>query len=281
MSSENLKLGRRLLLQSVAVTFAGRARADASPPALLVSHGTPLFAGDFASRIASLRAWGATLPKPKGIVVMTPHVASKKPALGAIGPGFALYDLPAAMKKRIPQGTKYATPTNESLAARVRSLVPMESMDNGGFDHTTWMPLACLFPAADVPVLEIAYPYGPPAEAFALGKKLASLRAEGVMFVASGGVTHNLAAMHAAAVPAWSREFDQWLTERVTARDADALIDFRARAPAVELAHPDDGGHVRAFLFALGAAWNSGATSAKYPVTGFEGALSIRCAEIG
>jgi 4,5-DOPA dioxygenase extradiol len=55
------------------------------------------------------------------------------------------------------------------------------------------MPLRCLFPAADVPVVELGYPYVPEAEAFALGRKLAPLRAEGVLFVGSDGMTHHLA----------------------------------------------------------------------------------------
>src|SRR5207249_2149889 len=65
---EVMKLGRRLLLQSLTVTATSRARADAHVPALLVSHGAPLFAGDHATRVAALRAWGKMLPMPKAIV---------------------------------------------------------------------------------------------------------------------------------------------------------------------------------------------------------------------
>ncbi|MGZ3473429.1 MAG: DODA-type extradiol aromatic ring-opening family dioxygenase [Polyangiales bacterium] len=276
---------RRVLLQSVAMTVASRAlAAEDGAPVLLVSHGAPLFAIPDPARVSALKSWGKTLSKPKGIVVMTPHFASKKPRLGALGKGFAMYDLPPGIKKRVPPGLTYETPSNEALAARVTAIVPMDRSDVGGFDHTTWMPLSCLFPAADVPVLEIAHPYVPAAESFALGKKLAALRKEGIAVVASGGVTHNLAAMSfdetTQKVPSWSKEFDAWCAERIDARDADALVDFRNKAPAAELAHPDDGGHFRVFLFALGVAFASGASKARHPIVGFEGALSSRCVEL-
>jgi 4,5-DOPA dioxygenase extradiol len=93
--------------------------------------------------------------------------------------------------------------------------------------------------------------------------------------------------MHAArdaAVPAWAREFDAWLAETVTRSDVDALLDYRARAPAVELAHPDDGDHFDVLLVALGAALGQGSALAHVAsaVNGFEaGSMSKRCFTLG
>jgi 4,5-DOPA dioxygenase extradiol len=68
----------------------------------------------------------------------------------------------------------------------------------------------------------------------------------------------------------------------VTASDVDALIDWRAKAPAAYVAHPDDGGHYRVLLVALGYALGTGgAALATFPVTGFEEGLSKRCVEQG
>jgi 4,5-DOPA dioxygenase extradiol len=262
-----------------------RAAAPARLPVLYVSHTAPIFAINDPARIAELRTWGARLPKPRGILAMTPHYGSRRLEVGATGPGFAMYDLPEGIKRRIAPGLTYATPPSGALAARVDALLgagtPLPRGDRAGFDHTTWMPLKCLFPDADVPMLELAYPYVPEAEAFAIGRKLAPLRDEGVLFVASGGMTHNLAAMDIGAdPPAYAREFDAWASERLATEDADALIDWRGKAPAANLAHPDDGGHYRVLLVAMGVALAGGAARATFPVTGFEATMSKRSVEL-
>ncbi|MBV9945943.1 MAG: dioxygenase, partial [Myxococcales bacterium] len=179
----------------------------------------------------------------------------------------------------------YPTPPSEGLAERVEALLSgnerVTRAERRGFDHTTWMPLSCLFPAAAAPVLEIAYPYRAETDLFLLGQRLSPLRDEGVVVVASGQLTHNLAAVSFEGpipVPGWSREFDAWGAEALERLDVDALLDWRHKAPAAEIAHPDDGGHFRAFVFALGALVGRGRTRgrATFPVVGFEGALSKR-----
>jgi 4,5-DOPA dioxygenase extradiol len=259
--------------------------AQARPPVLYVSHAAPIFAINDPSRIAELRTWGARLPKPRGILAMTPHFGSRRLEVGATGPGFAMYDLPEGIKRRIPLGLTYATPPSGALGARVDALLgegtPLPRGDRGGFDHTTWMPLKCLFPDADVPMLELAYPYVSEAEAFKIGRKLAPLRDEGILFVASGGMTHNLAAMEIGAnPPAYALEFDAWASERLATEDADALIDWRTKAPAANLAHPDDGGHYRVLLVAMGVALAGGTARATFPITGFEATMSKRSVEL-
>jgi 4,5-DOPA dioxygenase extradiol len=276
-------------LSTATLLRSGKAAAEAgvAPAAIFVSHGSPLYLpipGNDARR-EELRLWGSKLPKPKGIVVMTPHFAARRLELGVTGRGFAMFNLPGPMKRQLPQHLDYATPPSQALGMRVARLLGQDlpQPQRRGFDHTTWMPLRCLWPDADVPVVELGYPYAPEAEAFALGQKLAPLRAEGVLFLASGGMTHNLATDMGpgAPIPAFSREFDGWASERLIKDDVDALVDWRKKAPAPYLAHPDDGGHYRVLLVALGFALAGKASSpVSFPISGFEGALSKRCAEL-
>jgi 4,5-DOPA dioxygenase extradiol len=227
------------------------------------------------------------MPRPRGVLVMTPHWGSRRLALGSTGRGVARYDFPRWLASKLPADLSYPSPPSTELATRVEALLhgvlPVERAERDGLDHTTWMPLLHLLPAADVPVLEIAYPYVPEAQAFALGRRLAPLRDEGVLVLASGGMTHNLASVDldapaASGPPAWSREFDAWAAERLVAGDVDALLDWRRRAPASNLAHPDDGGHFRVLLFALGVASTS-RPSATFPIADFELGLSMRCVD--
>jgi 4,5-DOPA dioxygenase extradiol len=276
---------RALLAAGAAVTIAQRATAQpARTPTLYVSHGAPLFMPKQEARRAALAAWGTQLAKPRAIVVMTPHFASRTLALGNTGPGFAWYDLPNGIKRLLPQDLEYPSPPSAAFASRVDEVLrtPLKrDNDRRGLDHTTWMPLKCLFPAADVPVLELTYPYVPEAEAFAFGQKLSALRDEGVLFVASGGMTHNLGLDFDAPLAQFAVDFDNWAAESLRAANVDALIDFRDKAPAPNLAHPDDGAHFRVLLVALGVALGKGGgLSASFPVTGFEGSLSNRCVQL-
>ena len=292
-----LVISRRGLLGNAAALLAAlaseRARADAPsgtaqlrvPAALYVSHGAPLFMPGQDARRAELARWGAQLKKPRGIVVMTPHFAARSLSLGALGEGFAWYDLPGGLKRQLPQNLDYRSPANQGLAGQVRALLgaalPVDP-ERRGFDHTTWMPLLCLRPAADVPVLELCYPYVREHELLSLGQKLAPLAAEGVLLVASGGLTHNLGVdFSATETPAFATEFDAWAAERLLDGNVDALCDWRHQAPAANLAHPDDGAHFRVVLAALGVALGAGRALVTSPVQGFEGALSKRCFELG
>jgi 4,5-DOPA dioxygenase extradiol len=262
------------------------APVDVRAPVIYLSHGAPIFAVNDPARIAELRAWGATLAKPAGILAVTPHYASRRLEVGATGRGLAMYDLPEAFARRIPRGLEYATPPSEALATRVVALLaprgPTMRGDRRGMDHTTWMPLRCLFPGADVPVLELAYPYVREDDAFAIGRQLAPLRDEGVLVFASGGMTHNLAAMDfESAPPRWASEFDAWAAEAIAGGQVDALVDWRHKAPAALLAHPDDGGHFRVLLIALGVALGGrGSPRVTFPVTGFEATMSKRSVEL-
>ena len=285
---EEVVITRRAFLSSVAgaIVASSSRRALAGPrrtPVAFVSHGGPMLAID-PVRGPQLRAWGQAMPKPSGVVALTPHWGSRRLLLGATSRGVAQYDFPRWLASRLPADLRYETPPSDALAARVAALTGAAPGERAGMDHTTWMPLRHMFPAADVPVLEVSYPYVDDASLFALGHRLAPLRDEGVMLLASGGMTHNLASVDLAAPaqapPSWSREFDAWSAERLDALDADAMIDWRRKAPGADLAHPDDGAHFRVLLVALGAALASGNAVVRFPSEGFDLGLSMRCVEM-
>lgn len=302
--SETRKLGRRRWL--AAATLAGAASLRPSwarafeamydpdegedrptlAPVIFAAHGAPDLVTS-ASRGPAYHAWGTHLPPCTGVVAMTPHFRSERPCLGAIGPGHALFRFP---RRFLPDraGLDYASPDNEALAGRVRGLLDTQlsppSETRAGMDHTTWMPLHHLIPDGRVPVLEIAMPFWSPRQLLELGQLLAPLRADGVMLMASGNLTHNLAMLGEPGEPApWAQRFDEWVKTKLTEGDIDALMDFRRAAPDAYLAHPDDGAHYGALAFALGAAVAHGQSlRASFPIEGFSpGSISNRCVEFG
>ena len=197
--------------------------------------------------------------------------------------GVARRSFPRRFRKMIGD-LAYTPPPAEALALRVRATFAktryaLSDRTHRGFNHTVWMGLIHMFPAADIPVVEVAMPFLGPSDLFALGRALAQLRDESYLVIASGSLTHNLATIGMKHTPAWARGFDQWVAETLSARDFDGLMDWRHKAPAEGIAHPDDGGHFNVIMFALGAAagQDNGLTNAITMHAGWEsGAFTTR-----
>ena len=232
-------------------------------PALFVSHGAPLFAMEAGSTGPALARWGQTLRKNfaslRGVVVMSPHwmaptprvMTSAQPATWHDFGGFppALYAL------------QYPAPGSPALAHEVIALLQSAGMAAQGdaerpFDHGAWVPLMHLFAQADLPVVQVALPsQAGPAEVYAMGVALRSLRQSGVLVMGSGSMTHNLREFFGGErEPApYVLEFSRWIEEALLRGDLAALQDYRRRAPHAARAHPTDD-HFLPLFFALGAA---------------------------
>jgi len=106
------------------------------------------------------------------------------------------------------------------------------------------VPAMLGWPAADIPIFQLSVqPEESPAHHIALGRKLASLREEGILVMGSGSATHNLRALVRGGdcePEPWAQGFDDWLAETLEKGDEAALADYRARAPYAREAHPTD-----------------------------------------
>ena len=235
---------------------------------IFVSHGSPMIAlepgaaGAFMQRLGPLIA--ATFGRPKAIVAISAHTTSRAPVLLAGGRHEAVYDF-GGFDPRL-YTLRYDAPGAPALAARVSALlasagIEVTTLDQGGLDHGNWTALRYLYPDANIPVLPLAFvPSQGPARQFALGAALAPLADEGVLVFGSGSITHNLRRVFAGGlrpredqpeIPE-SRAFRDWMHERSTERDWDALFDYRRRAPHAVDMHPTDE-HLLPWYVAAGA----------------------------
>jgi len=228
-------------------------------PTLFLSHGAPPLTDD-KTWTSELASWGRELPRPEAVLVVSAHWESA-PLTGAATETVPLFYDFYGFPQRYYDVT-YPAPGAPDLAASVAKLVsapgtPIYQDPNRGLDHGAYVPLAEMYPEADVPVLQVSMPTLDPAELFALGRRLAPLRDEGVLILGSGFSTHNLREMNMAAPPSatpptWSSEFDDWLDRTLSGGDIDSLIDFEVQAPAASLAHPRTE-HFAPLFVALGA----------------------------
>ncbi|MGZ5133471.1 MAG: dioxygenase family protein [Caldimonas sp.] len=238
-------------------------------PPVFVSHGSPMIAlepgeaGAFMKRLGP--AIDAAFGRPKAIVSISAHTAARAPVVLAAPRHEAIYDFGGFDPKLFT--LRYDAPGDPALAARVLGLLQAQgiaarSVPEGGLDHGAWTALRYLYPAADIPVVPLAFvPSDSPARQFALGEALAPLAAEGVLVLGSGSITHNLRRVFSGGglhpdkaqpeIPE-SAAFRRWLAERSAARDWDALFDYRARAPHAVDMHPTDE-HLLPWFVAAGA----------------------------
>ncbi|HVY65098.1 MAG TPA: class III extradiol ring-cleavage dioxygenase, partial [Gammaproteobacteria bacterium] len=125
-----------------------------------------------------------------------------------------------------------------------------------GFDHGAFVPMAVLWPEADMPLVQLSLRAGlDPAAHLAVGRALAPLRDSGVLIVGSGLSWHNLRMLGPEA-RAPSKAFDDWLQQTLVASDPatrDAQLLRWREAPSARLAHPREE-HLLPLMVAVGAA---------------------------
>jgi 4,5-DOPA dioxygenase extradiol len=218
--------------------------SDGPLPALYLGHGAPPLLDD-ASWMAQLAAWTHTMPKPRGILIVSAHWEAAPLMLSAPGAGTPLvYDF-GGFQPRYYTLT-YRTPDASALARQVAALMPdgqpAHQHPSRGLDHGAWVPLKVMYPLADVPVLQLSIPTQDPSRLLALGARLRPLREAGVLIIGSGFLTHGLPFLTlemvtGSVVPGWSADFDLWAGDALARGDVDALSSYR-KAPGMPYAHP-------------------------------------------
>lgn len=130
--------------------------------------------------------------------------------------------------------------------------------DSWGIDHGTWTVLVHMFPAADIPVVQLSVNRNLSAEeSYELGKRLEGLRDLGYLVFGSGNVVHNLRMVE------WDNEggtgaaerFNDYITDAVLAGDTEKVIRYDVH-PDADYAVPTPD-HYLPLLYCLGAAESS------------------------
>jgi aromatic ring-opening dioxygenase catalytic subunit (LigB family) len=261
-------------------------------PTFFISHGGgpwPWLDGDFRRQFdrleVSLGEIAKSLPeKPRAVLVISGHWEEDRfTVMSAERPGM-VYDYSG-----FPRHTyeiRYDAPGSPQVADRVRELleaagIPVALDAKQGYDHGTFVPLAVMYPQADVPVVQLSIKRGyRPEDHLALGRALAPLRDEGVLIVASGLSYHNLRAFGPAA-QAPSEAFDGWLSETLASDPGNRtkrLVSWDA-APAARIAHPQED-HFIPLLVAVGAAEQEPAQRV-YHERGFMGGVTASSYRFG
>ena len=215
---------------------------DRRMPALFIGHGSPMNAIEDTPYSRAWKALGASLPRPRGILVVSAHwfthgtlatAQERPPTIHDFG------NFPRAL-----HDMQYPAPGDPALAAEAASLLAPTAVrldDSWGLDHGAWSILVHMYPKADIPVVQLSVDEDKAApEHFDLGSRLAPLRERGVLVMATGNVVHNLAFIDPQRRGGfdWAKRFDDFVKQTLEARDRRALVEYQ-RHPDAAIAAPD------------------------------------------
>ncbi len=240
-------------------------------PTLFISHGSPMHALQAGRAGAAWAAFGRDLPRPRAVLIASAHWESEWPMLTTGARPETIHDFggfPPELYK-----LRYAATGAPDIAQQAIDLIHaggMTANGNGcrGLDHGAWVPLLHMYPDADIPVAQVSVQTQlGAAHHLQLGTLLAPLRAEGVLIIGSGHMTHNLREWmqfvnrhgmtpREAAVAPYVDEFRRWVDGALQRDDRAALSRYRELAPAAVRAHPTEE-HFLPLLVAFGAAGNA------------------------
>lgn len=230
-------------------------------PTLFISHGSPMLAlqpGVYG------RAWQemvATLSRPDAILVVSAHWTTAHPALALAERPGTIHDFGSFPPELY--GLRYPAPGAPALARSAAALLVEAGIEAGfdsarGLDHGTWVPLLHMYPEANIPVTQLSVQPGRDAAwHFRLGRALQPLRAQNVLLLASGSLTHNLRDFDSSAFAAdraepYVKAFQEWMFQALATGDSAGLADWERQAPAALRAHPSPE-HLLPLFVACGA----------------------------
>ncbi|MGB8693824.1 MAG: 4,5-DOPA dioxygenase extradiol [Steroidobacteraceae bacterium] len=253
-------------------------------PALFIGHGSPMQAIEPSRYTAAWEQLGRTLPRPRAIVVVSAHWYTDGTAVTTAAQPATIHDFygfPAALYE-----LQYPARGDAALAARVQELLAptqVRADTEWGLDHGSWSVLRYMYPAADIPTIQLSIDAKlAPRAHYQLGRHLNGLRDAGVLIIGSGNVVHNLRALQSsAAAPAlaWASEFNDAVRAAVLAGDHETLIDYQAMGSAARLCVPT-AEHYLPLLYVLGL--QSGDDVVSIPIDGIDlGAISMLSVQLG
>ncbi|HUX72819.1 MAG TPA: 4,5-DOPA dioxygenase extradiol [Steroidobacteraceae bacterium] len=254
-------------------------------PAFFLGHGNPMNALQNNAYTDGWRRIAEGLPRPRAILAISAHWFVPTTAVTIAAQPRTIHDF-GGFPQELYQ-VQYPAPGDQALARRVRELLSPQKVefdDYWGLDHGTWSVLRHLYPAADVPVVQLSINEAHGASwHFEAGQRLAALRREGVLILGSGNIVHNLHAYawgrHAQEPYDWALSFENEAKRCMALGEFAPLIDYEqlGRAAQMSIPTPD---HYLPLLYALGT--REGNEPVTFPVDGIDGgSISMLCVQVG
>lgn len=222
-------------------------------PVAFIGHGSPMNAIENNIFTKGWKQIAEDLPKPKAIVSVSAHWYTEGTKITAENNPRTIYDFYGFPKEIY--NIEYPAKGNPELALKVKNLLGSAALDTSwGYDHGTWSILSIMYPDADIPVIQLSVDASADtSDHFYMAEKLKELRDEGVLFIGSGNVVHNLGRVNFDKQDGydWAVEFDNYILEKVKKHAFEDIIDYRHFGRSANLAVPTPD-HFLPLLYILG-----------------------------
>ncbi|GAB2494888.1 4,5-DOPA-extradiol-dioxygenase [Arenimonas alkanexedens] len=211
-------------------------------PVVFLGHGSPMNAIEDKAWRRSWQALGQRLPRPEAILCISAHWETQGVYVGSAEKPDTIHDFHGFPRALFD--VRYPAPGSPALAHRVADLItqPRVHLDSHrGLDHGAWGVLQAMYPAADIPVVQLSLSsLQPGAWHYDLAKQLAPLRDEGVLVVGSGNIVHNLRLWRQNQEEAydWAERFDEDIAERIAEGHHEGMLGYETLGPDALLAIP-------------------------------------------
>jgi 4,5-DOPA dioxygenase extradiol len=230
---------------------------DTLMPVLFIGHGSPMNGiedNEFSSKWADM---AKDIPVPKAVLVVSAHWFTKGTHITAMDFPKTIHDFGG-----FPQAlfdVEYPAPGDPGLAKETAGLIhsTVIGLDHDwGLDHGAWTVVRHMYPAANIPVLQLSIDYTKDARYhYELAKELYALRKKGVLILGSGNMVHNLRMMSWEMINGggfdWALEANDTFKNLILSREHQPLLDYQNLGAAARLAIPTPE-HYLPLMYTLG-----------------------------
>ncbi len=200
-------------------------------PALFIGHGSPMNTIEDNEFRQSWQALGSALPRAKAILCISAHWETMGAAVTSSARPDTIHDFygfPDALFD-----VQYPAPGHPELAKQIVGLLGHQTVHldpDRGLDHGAWSILQPMYPAADIPVLQLSLDRTRNAAShYEFAKKMKPLREQGVLIIGSGNIVHNLRVFDYRQTQPfdWAAVFDLMVKNCITQKDHAALCNYQ------------------------------------------------------
>jgi 4,5-DOPA dioxygenase extradiol len=237
--------------------FTGGLKHTELMPVLFMGHGSPMNGieiNEFSVKWAQI---ATQIPTPQAVIVVSAHWFTKGTKITAMDMPPTIHDFGG-----FPQAlfdVQYPAPGNPALAQEAVNLIQSTDVvlaHDWGLDHGAWSVIKHMYPAANIPVLQLSIDYTKdPQYHYDLAKELMALRKKGVLILGSGNIVHNLRMINWEMMNGggydWAIEINSKFKTLITDKNHQPLINYQSLGKEALLAIPTPE-HYLPLMYTLG-----------------------------
>ena len=228
-------------------------------PVLFLGHGSPMNAIEDNEFTRGFKIQSETIPTPSAILCISAHWLTYGTSLTAMEHPRTIYDFGGFPKELYE--IAYPAPGSPELARLTGETLQNKKVfldQDWGLDHGAWTVIKHLYPAANIPVIQMSLDMRMDGTAhFELAQALAPLRKRGVLIIGSGNIVHNLRMVDFANFHKdnygydWAVEARETFNKHILNGDFAPLTRYEHLGNAAKLAVPTPD-HYLPLLYTLG-----------------------------